>query len=181
MRSLTVKLILAFLLISVIGIGLAAVLARVVTGREFDRFVMDRARSEFLANAASYYQTHGSWDGAGDYFRQSNGPPGPGARPQQAPFVLVDQSGTVVVAAGPDRAGKGISPKDLARGKAIEVNGHNVGTVLDAVQAPALNAREAQYLASTNRALWLAALGAMVIAVLLAACRRVVTWRQAGL
>ena len=65
MRSLTVKLILAFLLISVIGIGLAAVLARAVTGREFDRFIMDSARGEFLADAVSYYQTHGSWDGAG--------------------------------------------------------------------------------------------------------------------
>jgi signal transduction histidine kinase len=83
--------------------------------------------------------------------------------------MLVDPSGTVVVAAGPDRAGKSIPAKDLAHGKAIEVDGRKVGTVVDAAQAPALNDREAQYLASTNRALWLAALGAMVIAVLLGA------------
>ena len=116
MRSLTVKLVLAFMLISVIGIGLAAVLARAVTGREFDRFIMDSARGEFLADAASYYQMHGSWDGAGDYFRQPNGHPEPGAPPQPDSFVLVDQSGTVVIAAGPDRDGRSISPKDLARG-----------------------------------------------------------------
>jgi two-component system, OmpR family, sensor histidine kinase BaeS len=157
----------AFLLISVIGIGLAAVFARAVTGREFDRFIMDRARGEFLTGAESFYQTHGSWDGAGDYFRQLNGTPGPGAPPQPALFVLVDQSGTVVIAAGPDRVGKSVSPKDLARGQAIKVDGRKVGTVLDAARAPALNDREAQYLASTNRALWLAALGAMAIAVLL--------------
>ena len=165
MRSLTVKLILAFLLISVIGIGLAAVLARAVTGRAFDSFVMDRARSEFLADAASYYQVHGSWDGAGDYFRQLNGPPGPGAPPQPAPFVLVDQSGAVVVRRGlsaPARIRQGSGPR-----KAVVVDGRKVGTVLDAARAPALNDREAQYLASTNRALWLAAFGAMVIAVLL--------------
>ena len=166
MRSLTVKLILAFLLISVIGIGLAAVLARAVTGREFDRFIMDRARGEFLADAASYYQTHGSWDGAGDYFRQPNGHPEPGAPPRPGSFVLVDQSGAVVASVGPDRTGKNIA-KDLARGKTIEVDGRKVGTVLDASRAPALNDREAQYLASINRALALAALGAMVIAVLL--------------
>ena len=166
MRSLTVKLILAFLLISVIGIGLAAVLARAVTGREFDRFIMDSARGEFLADAASYYQTHGSWDGAGDYFRQPNGHPEPGAPPRPGSFVLVDQSGAVVASVGPDRTGKNIA-KDLARGKTIEVDGRKVGTVLDASRAPALNDREAQYLASINRALTLAALGAMVIAVLL--------------
>ena len=69
---------------------------------------------------------------------------------------------------GPDRTGKNIA-KDLARGKTIEVDGRKVGTVLDASRAPALNDREAQYLASINRALALAALGAMVIAVLLGA------------
>jgi signal transduction histidine kinase len=168
MRSLTVKLILAFLLISVIGIGLAAVLARAVTGREFDRFIMDRARGEFLADAASYYRTHGSWDGAGDYFRQPNGHPEPGAPPRPGSFVLVDPSGAVVASVGPDRTGKNVTP-DLARGKTIEVDGRKVGTVLDASRAPALNDREAQYLASINRALALAALGAMVIAVLLGA------------
>ena len=167
MRSLTVKLILAFLLISVVSVALAAVLARAATGREFDRFIMDRARGEFLAGAASYYQAHGSWDGAGDYFRQPDAPPAPGAPHHSASFVLVDQSGNVVIADGSDRAGKSVSPGDLARGKAIEVDGREVGTVLDAARAPALNDREAQYLASTNRALWLAALGAMVIAVFL--------------
>ena len=168
MRSLTVKLILAFLLVTVIGIGLAAVFARAVTGREFDRFIMDRARGEFLADAASYYRTHGSWDGAGDYFRQPNGHPEPGALPQAGSFVLVDPSGAVVASVGPDRTDKNIA-KDLARGKTIEVDGRKVGTVLDASRAPALNDREAQYLASINRALALAALGAMVIAVLLGA------------
>jgi two-component system, OmpR family, sensor histidine kinase BaeS len=166
MRSLTVKLILAFLLISVIGIGLAAVFARAVTGRAFDSFVMDRARSEFLSAATSYYQTHGSWNGAGDYFRQPDGHPAPGAPPQPALFMLVDQSGVVVVSAGSDHTGKNTA-KDLAHGKEIVVDGRQVGTVLDASRTPALNDREAQYLASTNRALWLAAFGAMVIAVIL--------------
>ena len=59
MRSLTLKLILATLLTSIIGIGLAAVLARIATGREFDRFIMDLSRVEFVASAATYYQAHG--------------------------------------------------------------------------------------------------------------------------
>ncbi len=170
MRSLTVKLILSFLLVSVIGIGLAAVLARAVTGREFDRFIMDRARSEFLASAASYYQTHGSWQGADQYFRHPDGTPAPGAASRSAAFVLVDQSGAVVVPAGPDRgAGRGgkNGVKDLAQGAAVVVDGRTVGTVVDASQAPPLDDREAQYLASINRALALAALGAAVVAVLL--------------
>ena len=166
MRSLTLKLILAFLLISVIGIGLAAVIARAATGRQFDRFIMDRTRSEFVANAASYYQAHGSWTGAGDYFRQLNAPQ-PGAPQRPSSFVLVDLASTAIAPASPDRAGERIPPTALAHGQAVEVDGHRVGTVIDAGRAPPRDAREAQYVASTTRALALAALGAMVIALLL--------------
>jgi len=166
MRSLTVKLILAFLLISVIGIGLAAVIARAATGRQFDRFIMDRTRSEFVANAASYYQAHGSWTGAGDYFRQLNAPQ-PGAPQRPSSFVLVDLAGAAIAPANPDRAGERFQPAVLARGQAVEVDGQRIGTVIDAGRAPPRDAREAQYVASTTRALALAALGAMVIALLL--------------
>ena len=48
MRSLTFKLIVAFLLTSVLGIGLAAVIARGVTAREFGRFVMGQQRNDLL-------------------------------------------------------------------------------------------------------------------------------------
>jgi two-component system sensor histidine kinase BaeS len=166
MRSLTVKLILAFLLVSVIGIGLAAVITRAATGREFDRFVMDRARGEFVADAAAYYQAHGSWSGAGDYFRQLNAQE-PGGPQRPSAFVLVDQGSNVVAAADSGRPGEPIQPAALARGKPVEVDGHRVGTVIDAGRAPPRNDREAQYLAGTNQALVLAALGAVLIALLL--------------
>jgi two-component system, OmpR family, sensor histidine kinase BaeS len=166
MRSLTVKLILAFLLISVIGIGLAAVIARVATGRQFDRFIMDRTRGEFVASAANYYQAHGSWTGASDYFRQLNAPQ-PGAPQRPSPFVLVDLTGAAIAPANPGRADERFQPAALARGQAVEVDGHRVGTVIDAGRAPPLNDREAQYVAGTNQALLLAALGAAVIALLL--------------
>ena len=75
MRSLTFKLIAAFLVTSVLGVGLAAVLARGVTTREFSRFVMGQLRNEFVANAVAYYRAHGSWAGASEYFRQMDDPP----------------------------------------------------------------------------------------------------------
>ncbi len=81
--------------------------------------------------------------------------------------MLVDQSGAVVAAADSGRAGERIQPAALARGKAIEVDGRQVGTVVDAGRKPALSDRETQYLASTDRALALAALGAAAIALLL--------------
>ena len=167
MRSLTFRLILAFLLISVIGIGLAAGLTRVVTGREFDRFITDRARGEFVANAAAYYQAHGSWADADDHFRQIDARPAPGAPERPLAFVLVDQAGVVILPAQRFRVGERLSTAEVARGEPIEVDGRRVGAVLDAGRPPELNDREVQYLASTNRNLALAALGAAAIALLL--------------
>jgi signal transduction histidine kinase len=168
MRSLTFKLIVAFLLTSVLGIGLAAVIARGVTAREFGRFVMGQQRNDFVARAEAYYQTRGSWAGAGEYFRRPDvsPPPDPGAPPRPPQFVLADQNGVAVTPAQPYRSGDRIPPDKLARGAPVEVTGRRVGTVIDVVRAPALNPREAQYLASTNRALALAALAAAMIALL---------------
>ena len=168
MRSLTFKLIVAFLLTSVLGIGLAAVIARGVTAREFGRFVMGQQRNDFVAKAEAYYQTRGSWAGAGEYFRQLNAvPPSEPDAPRRPPqFVLADQNGVAVTPAQPYRSGDRIPTDKLARGAPVMVAGRRVGTVIDVVRAPALNPREAQYLASTNRALALAALVAAMIALL---------------
>jgi signal transduction histidine kinase len=166
-RSLTFKLIVAFLLTSVLGVGLAAVVARQVTTFEFSRFVMGQQRNEFVANAAAYYQMNGSWAGAGEYFRKLDAPPPePGAPPRPPQFVLADRNGVAVTPVQPYRVGDRIPPDVLAHGVPVEAAGRRVGTVIDAARAPALSPRELQYLASTNRALSLAALGAAVVALL---------------
>ena len=166
MRSLTAKLILAFLLISVLGIGLAAILARVVTTREFDGFVMGELRNEFVAQAASYYQAHGSWAGVAEYLRQRDPPPEPGAPPRPPQFVLLDQSDVVIIPVQPYRSGDRLPASEVERGAPVEVLGRRVGTVIDGAQRPALSPREAQYLASAQRALSQAAFGAALIALL---------------
>ncbi|MFN8482235.1 MAG: HAMP domain-containing sensor histidine kinase [Anaerolineae bacterium] len=164
--SLILKLTLAFLLTSVLGIGLAALLARVVTMREFDRFVMGQLRNEYVANAAAYYQSHGSWAGAGEYFHQLELSPQPGAPPRPPQFILVDQAGSVITPVQPYRSGDRIPASELEAGVPVEVFGRIVGTVIDVRGAPALTEREMQYLASTQWALSMAALAAAAVALL---------------
>jgi signal transduction histidine kinase len=153
----------------VLGIGLAAVIARGVTAREFSRFVMGQQRNDFVAKAEAYYQTRGSWAGAGEYFRQSNAAPSsePDAPRRPPQFVLADQNGVAVTPAQPYRSGDRIPPDRLAGGAPVTVADRRVGTVIDVVRAPALSPREAQYLASTNRALALATLASAMIALLM--------------
>jgi signal transduction histidine kinase len=102
----------------------------------------------------------------GDYFRQLEAPPVPGAPPRPPQFVLADQNEVAITPGQPFRVGERVPSDALARGVPVEVAGRRVGTVIDVAPAPALSPRELEYLASTNRALSLAALGAALLALI---------------
>ena len=63
MRSLTLKLTLAFLFVGLIGALLVAVFVGVRTQREFDQFISDRYRQDLVDQLTDYYQQNGSWQG----------------------------------------------------------------------------------------------------------------------
>ena len=50
--KLTTKLVLAFLLISMVSSGIIVLFTRVATNREFEKFVSDRYRSELVDELA---------------------------------------------------------------------------------------------------------------------------------
>jgi len=114
MRSLTLKLSLAFLAVALTVAGLAAVFARNALVREFDRLVVQQAEENFIADITTYYETFGSWDGANAWFRPQNAPanrqqsgqrppadaPPPPRQTQPRtlppPFFLADQDGDTI-------------------------------------------------------------------------------------
>jgi len=173
-RSLSLKLTLAFMAVSLTGIALVALLVWVITLTEFNRFMQDRALSDFASAAKSYYQTHGSWDGVEAALSQQGliqmpGQPQPGGgnNPPPPPIALTDPQGQVIVAAGSLHHG-GPAPANSSQQKiAITVNNQIVGYAQMAGGQPSPDPIEARYLARTNTALVLAALGSILIAVLL--------------
>jgi signal transduction histidine kinase len=182
MRSLTFKLLLAFLAISLTGAAFASALARWLTVQEFNRLVMEQAQSNFLNEATTYYQTHNSsWAGVTDHFRQkaqspqrqpkpANNPNPPPPLQNQlppVPIILIDQNGYVIHPVPPYRLGDYVPPAKLAQGTPVEIDGQVVGTILATGGAPPLDVREQEYLDRTNRAIFVSALGAMVIALVL--------------
>jgi signal transduction histidine kinase len=185
MRSLSMKLLLAFLAISLTGAAFASVLARWITVQEFNRLVMEQAQSNFMNEVTTYYQARGSWVGVTDYFRQKNQSPEqpprpanpnnpqppprePGTRPSAiVPIILIDQNGYVIHPVPPYRAGDYLAPDKLTQGIPVNINGKTVGTILAIGSAPPLSEAEQQYLERTNQALLLSALGATMLALLL--------------
>jgi signal transduction histidine kinase len=174
------KLILAFLLVSLAGTAVVAVLAGRSANTAFDRYRLIQDQANFMAEVSAYYQNNGSWQGVDAYVRQKMRPfppppggetrPNPPPPPPNAPipFVLVDRQGRVVIQAPGYRLGQSVSRAELERGSPILVEGQVIGTVLSAEETAAFNPQQAIFKRQINQALLIAALAATIVALLLA-------------
>jgi signal transduction histidine kinase len=170
MRSLTLKLTLAFLFVGLLGAVLVAVFVGVRTQREFDQFISDRYQQNLVAELASYYQEKGSWEGLaaiGLRLEDQAGHP----RYARAPVALVDNSQTVVLGSRRYRVGQQLSQAELRRSLPVTVDGQTVGAVVldlpvDLTPRDPYSPEDA-FLARVNQAIIFGALGATVIALAL--------------
>src|SRR5262245_22358433 len=159
-RSLTFKLVLAFLLTSVAGVALASIFIRQSVTREFDSYVIAQQRDSFVDDVGAYYATSRSWAGLDRWLRDqaarrladaaSADADAPRRGVVRLRFVLVDQAGMVVVPFGRYTPGSTADPAEVARGTPVVLDGQTVGTVLTPDFADFRNAPENRYLARTD-------------------------------
>ena len=175
MRSLAVKLTLAFLVVGLTGAILVAVFVRYRTQAAFDQFFIDRAQETMVENLQSYYQANGSWQGIEQAVLQPAGLDKPpplerhDTRREWGPFTLVDANNRVVFSGHPFHAGEEYTGKALNNAIKLEVNGQLVGRlVLD--QNPSdsvLNSPEGAFLHRVNQAAMASAVVASILALML--------------
>jgi len=166
MRSITFKLILAFLSISLIGILLTAFLARWNTRSEFIRFISNQYQQSLTTQLAAYYQAHHSWQGVETIFELSLDPDHPYEH-RRPPFILIDTSGHALVTNGPYRRGDLVSSEEIENSAPIEVNGEIVGRLVPLLTAFPGDPREEEFIHRTNQTLLIGAGGAALLALLL--------------
>ena len=170
MRSITLKMVLAFLVIALISIVLIVLLVRWNTGAEFSRFVTDRRGAELVDSLAGYYQVNGSWKGVGIFIVAETVPPASGNEvPREPFFTLVNQAGKVVFAGPGYQIGEQVPSRDLEHGLPVEVDGKTVGMlVMGRMPIPVQrNPREEEFIQRTNLMLIYSAIGASIVALLL--------------
>ncbi len=174
MRSLTLKLTLAFLLVGLIGAALVAVFLRYRTQREFARLLVDQNQQVLINHLLRYYLSNGSWQGVESAFRPGNDLPlalrwAELRRGSRRPFfLLADEQGTIIFGGEPDQLGLKLDNRALKQGIPLEVNGERVGwlvfsPLLDRWQA---GTPEGNFLQSVNRATLFSALAATGVALL---------------
>ncbi|MFN2199620.1 MAG: sensor histidine kinase [Caldilineaceae bacterium] len=171
-RSLAVKLTIAFLAVGVIGVLLASLIISVSTQRAFDQFLFGRTRPATEAALRAYYEEHGGWGDLNQAFE--SGPNGNGRGQGQGPplATVADANGVVVFGGGgPGRIGTRVSADVLRDSVPINVDGKVVGYLLfdyfgDRRQP---NAPERIFLRDLNRSILWASAGAAVVALILGA------------
>jgi signal transduction histidine kinase len=174
MRSLAVKLTVAFLVVGLTGAMLVALLVRRYTQREFDRLILDQNQQALVTYLTRYYQINGNWQGVDTIFRtptENAFPRGPESRWEirRNLFSIADANGMIVLGSDPGLQGKKLRNSDLKNGVPLEVDNKTVGWLLF---TPALDrwrpdTPEGNFLLGVNRAIFLSALIATAIAVLL--------------
>lgn len=168
MRSITLKMVLAFLGLGLVSIVLIVLLVRWNTGTEFSRFVSDRRGAELVENFEEYYRVNGTWAGAEKVVAINTSTQWPENGLPREPFFTLANAGGKVVLAGPGfRRGEQISLLELERGLPIEVDGERVGTLVMGRIPLERNPREEEFIRRTNLMLIYSAVGASVVALLL--------------
>ncbi len=167
MRSLSTKLVLAFALTSLAGIALVALFLRESVVSEFDAYVLQQRRTEFVVQLSAYYAQQHTWRGVDELMRkprpaQSDGDTGP-----RIDFILADTDGTILVSPNPLWRGRAAPAEAFALGTPVTVAGETVGMVLTIAPPTRRDSAELLYLARTDHALAAAGLGAVAVALVL--------------
>jgi signal transduction histidine kinase len=163
------KLIAAFLGVSLVAIALVALFGYLVATKEFDRFISQEAETNFIVFVSEYYTANGNLNGIEDALRarfEQRGDGNPDL-PRIAPFGLADPHGNVVLRGDGYVIGAPAPDAVVASGTRILVNGQVVGVVLP-MRNPSPRTRiQQQYLERTGTTLALAAGGAALFAIVL--------------
>lgn len=172
MRSLGVKLVLAFLVVSLMGTAVTVILATQATANEFGHFVFRQDRQSFVSQFEDFYAERSSWSGV----EHLNPGRGPGSMMGAAPMpgdpdgflAIADNGGFIVRPGAGYSSGQQVSDTILKAGIPIQVNGQQVGTLIEG-RPPfaALPTAGQDFLRQVNLALVIATLSATGLALIL--------------
>ena len=167
MRSITLKLILAFVSVSLLSIVLIVLFTRWRSGEEFRSFLFDQNRPSIVTSLSSYYTTHGSWQGISEAQFQVQPPP-PRPEPNNNPFTLVDEAGYVVYAGQGYQVGDLLPASALDKGIPIQADGKQDGVLLISRSNFPVGTPGSNFLDRIYRQIFLGGLIAIALALLLA-------------
>lgn len=170
MRSLSLKLILAFLAVVLVAVALVAVIASQTTAKEFTNFIFDQYEEGFISQLEEYYRSHGDWAGVdaevsfpGRITLEGHIP----APRERGGITITDETGRVVIAGPGYQIGDTVSPVEFADADPIAIDGQTVGWIVSMRMEFRRGPSEALFLDRINQTLIFSAIGALFVALFL--------------
>jgi len=166
-RSLSFKLVAAFLLVSLVGTAVAAGYVAYITTERFSRYVTEQLRLRAAERWADYYRITGSWEGVREAMPMEEPSP-PGAMPMGS-VALADSQGRVIVAGAGFLVNQRVPMHLLRSATPITVNGQVVGYMLQMGVRMRPEVPRLAFLREFYRVLMVGSLVATVVALALGA------------
>ena len=166
MNRLWVRLTLAFVLVTLVGVSTVALLANLSASSQFRRYLVHNemmGQGNLADDLAAYYERQGNWDGVEDVFEAMGGPMQPGRRGMGPMYrggmltLLADGQELIIYDSQGQRVGENLSRSEQKLAIPIQTAGQTVGFLL--VTPPGwgqLQPQEQSFLDQVNRALLLA-------------------------
>ncbi len=175
MKSLTVKLTLAFLLVGLIGAVLVASFLRYRLRRDFDRLILDQNQQSLVTLLTRYYRLNGGWTGVDAVFSPGNEAPSPSRNPENRwearrnLFVIANAEGDIVFGGKPDLLGRTLKPRELNEGVKLDVDGDTIGWLIftPAIDRWEAGTAEGDFMVSITQAVYFSAIAATGVALIL--------------
>jgi len=171
MRSISSKLILAFLSIGIVSVVIIVVTAIWSTRAEFIRFLSDQTQTDIVAQLSDHHRTYGSWEQVESIFSYGNNPQqpgmGPGPHMRKQPFALASENGRIIIPSGPYHRGEILTQDEMEDSISITEDGNVVGFFIPLRGQFEGAPRELEFIQRINRLFLYGALIGAVIALLL--------------
>lgn len=184
MRSISLKITLVLVIVSLAGALFTAFYLQNRTRQAFDDFIRLQDQDLLVSALTDYYRSTGSWDGVEEVFQeiystgrhgyQNRG--GMGMDPQNKPFstglpfVLASPSGLILSGgsnSGEMMHGMMLTSSQLDSGIPIEVDGENAGWLVPAPFPKDRNNPQANFLSTVREGLLISSLVTLLIALIL--------------
>ncbi len=157
-RSITVKMIVSFLAVSVLSLVLIGIFTRWSTGKEFQQFITSQDQTSSLEVFSNYYAENGSWEGIETVMdRRYFG---------QIPITLLNNEGEVLWGEK-EKGGMMGSSMHNQDGLAIVVDGERVGVLVINDMHPRMRPGGDAFLARMDDIFLYSLFGAALVALLL--------------
>ena len=169
MRSLRSKLILAFLLVSLVVIAVVIVFARWNTSTEFRQYVFNRNQENFVSVLARYYAQEESWAGVHQVFPRGPMPFGM-MQAQQMPvgeIVLIDAGYKVLIGGRGYHLGQQVTPDEVRGALPVSYEDEVVGYVVLKRDAFREQPIESEFLRRLSKSLLLGSVAVIALALIL--------------